>query len=203
MKDYYEILGVDDDATTDQIKDAHRRASIKAHPDRGGTAERQADVNEAFEVLSDPEKRKRYDAGEDPTPGGNQIEAEVLAVMGAAFSQTQKDPITFVTDAIDQQRTDIKAAAATIRDKIKKFKDNLRKFTDSRDRDDNPSSYDSIIEAVEANVASAEHDLATHEAAAARCDDKLAYFNGLTRAGCDGAGWVTIKANTGSIYWGG
>ncbi len=60
-KDYYEILGVKKDASTDDIKKAFRRLARKHHPDAGGSEERFKDINEAYEVLSDPEKRKQYD----------------------------------------------------------------------------------------------------------------------------------------------
>ncbi len=64
-RDYYEVLGVEKAASVDQIKRAYRRCAMKSHPDRNpGDAEAEAkfkECAEAFEVLSDPEKRQRYD----------------------------------------------------------------------------------------------------------------------------------------------
>lgn len=58
---YYEILGVSKDATQDELKKAHRKLALKLHPDKGGDVEKFKEVNEAFETLKDPEKRKIYD----------------------------------------------------------------------------------------------------------------------------------------------
>lgn len=64
-KDYYKILGVDKNATQDEIKKAFRKLAVKYHPDKNeGNKEAEAkfkEINEANEVLSDPEKRKKYD----------------------------------------------------------------------------------------------------------------------------------------------
>jgi curved DNA-binding protein len=65
-KDYYKILGVDRNATEEEIKKAYRRLAMKYHPDRNpgdkSAEEKFKEINEAYEVLGDPEKRKRYDA---------------------------------------------------------------------------------------------------------------------------------------------
>ena len=64
-KDYYDILGVKRDATDAEIKSAYRKLARKFHPDVNKTKEAEGkfkDINEAYEVLGDKEKRQRYDS---------------------------------------------------------------------------------------------------------------------------------------------
>lgn len=82
-KDYYQILGVDRKATDQEVKAAYRKLARKLHPDANKNdpkaEEKIKELNEAYEVLKDPDKRKRYDmlganwkAGDNfkPPPGG-------------------------------------------------------------------------------------------------------------------------------------
>ncbi len=112
-KDYYKILGVERNASKEEIKRAFRKLALKTHPDRNPgdpkAEERFKEINEAYQVLSDPEKRSRYDqlgasysqwqqggapAGgfnwEDwftPTPGGNARVGGLEDILGGDFSE--------------------------------------------------------------------------------------------------------------------
>lgn len=74
MADYYTILGVSKKASDQEIKTAYRKQALKWHPDRNkdsGAAEKFKEINKAFEVLSDPQKKQMYDQyGESAFKGG-------------------------------------------------------------------------------------------------------------------------------------
>lgn len=70
-KDYYDVLGVSKTASEAEIKKAYRSKAHKLHPDKGGDAEKFKEINEAYQVLGDPQKRAQYDQfGHTGTRGG-------------------------------------------------------------------------------------------------------------------------------------
>lgn len=60
--DYYQILGVNENASQDEIRSAYKKLAMKNHPDRGGDTKRFQEISQAYDTLSDDNKRQEYDA---------------------------------------------------------------------------------------------------------------------------------------------
>lgn len=93
-KDYYSILGAEEDASLGDIERLYKRLAVQYHPDRGGDEEEMKSLNEAYSVLKDKETRKGYDAErqkpvEDMPPDANytspplQVDAAAGQSLGA------------------------------------------------------------------------------------------------------------------------
>ena len=105
----YEVLGVDFQATQQEIKDAYRRLAQRYHPDRDtGDKEMFQSITAAYEILGDPELRQRYDeTGQavKPQPKGSvarQILAETLLNHIDLLDPAQVDTIAFVRHLVEQ-----------------------------------------------------------------------------------------------------
>jgi curved DNA-binding protein CbpA len=92
-KDYYDVLGVDKDASQAEIDRQYRREASKHHPDRGGNEEQMKSLNEAYRVLRDAGVRRSYDDAREPPraaafdfPPVSTPAAQDVAVLGQCLS---------------------------------------------------------------------------------------------------------------------
>ncbi|BDR53057.1 chaperone protein DnaJ [Bombiscardovia nodaiensis] len=122
MADYYEVLGLARNASEDDIKKAYRKMSRKYHPDIAGPEyeDKFKEVNNAYEVLSDPQKRQMYDAGVDPNnpgagggPAGFDMGDIFGQFFGSGFGGGEQGPIPRTQpgrDALADVSIDLKMA---------------------------------------------------------------------------------------------
>lgn len=92
----YETLGVEKDASLETIKKAFRKLAMKHHPDRGGDKEVMQGVQLAYDVLSDPDRRARYDE-----TGSTDAQPTTREQAAAALNQIINQVIDLVGDGLD------------------------------------------------------------------------------------------------------
>lgn len=85
MKDYYGILGVEKTASADEIKKAYRKLANTHHPDKGGDENKFKEISEAYDVLSDTNKKAQYDMGGQGNMGGFNINDIFNGGFGSIF----------------------------------------------------------------------------------------------------------------------
>lgn len=106
-RDYYDILGVKKDASKDELKKAYRKLALEYHPDRNkakSASDKFKEINEAYEVLSDPKKKATYDqfghAAFDPRYGGFGSAAG-NSPFGGQSQTYRQGPFTYTYSASD------------------------------------------------------------------------------------------------------
>lgn len=126
---HYEVLGVARDATPEQIKQAYRAASSKAHPDKdGGSTEAMAAVNLAYETLSDPERRKRYDETGQDRPARS-LQDDAVSALADMF---QEGIAKGVADLVAFCRGEVIARSMGCREEMAKAQRFIVKLTTQR-----------------------------------------------------------------------
>jgi molecular chaperone DnaJ len=85
-KDYYKTLGIEKNASKEDVKKAFRKLAHEHHPDKGGNAEKFKEANEAYSVLSDDSKRTQYDTYGTASPGGGGYQGGNAGFEGFDFS---------------------------------------------------------------------------------------------------------------------
>ena len=109
MTNMYEDLGVPKDVAPEDLKAAFRRAAQTHHPDKGGSEEAFKRVKEAYEVLSDPARRRTYDETGQTTAQPS-VEEEAESLLGHIFSQyldsnETEDPIASMRNVVSKSKT--------------------------------------------------------------------------------------------------
>lgn len=127
----YEELGVGKDAGKDQIKRAYKRKSKKHHPDVGGDPEQFKQLVVAYKILSDDEKRARYDRGEsteDITKAAMTEEQEVRGILLRLFGEVIPKVNPDYDDVLHHMKTSLKFGISTLDSQISEQAKLLQKF---------------------------------------------------------------------------
>lgn len=136
-KNHYDVLGVDKGATPDKIKRAYRKRAAQAHPDKGGSDAEMAEINRAWEVLSNPQMKLLYDAtGEDQQKSiDEEVKNIILSAFNDALYHDAAECLKFARQAITKKSNEVKSGRSqaetaqkklsTKRDKIKAKGENL------------------------------------------------------------------------------
>jgi len=130
-KTLYDDLAVDKKSTPDQIKKAYRQKAKKTHPDNGGNSDEFRTIAKAYNILSDEEKRKRYDNGENPDNinQSNTHEQQVLSIVFGIFNNIIDQNIDFVHhNLFDLVRQTIQANQQNFRTEKNKNQKNIERY---------------------------------------------------------------------------
>lgn len=104
MKDYYKILGVDSKASSEEIKKAYRKLAHQHHPDKsGGNEAKFKEINEAYQVLSDKQKRAQYDrfGTADPVSGFGGGQGNPFGDFGGGFTWNNGSDFGDISDIFE------------------------------------------------------------------------------------------------------
>lgn len=172
----YEELGVARDADAGAIKAAYRRRAQRAHPDRGGSSESFALVQKSYEILSDPERRRRFDeTGDD----GAFVDVDAGFLNGIAMA------VLGAMDACDVDHVDVQRALVTaMRDGIvklraqrKSIEQAIEKRRRAAERWHRKVEGDNVIRRlVEGDIAVKQHHLAQLDAQIASAERTIAFL---------------------------
>jgi hypothetical protein len=171
--DLYNTLGVPVKASMDNIKEAFRKKAKKAHPDRGGDPEEFRALMLAYDILSDEEKRKRYDGGENPDSMSQ--EQPPIGMIFAIFNQIidninadliHNDLFEIIRQNIRANIQNMQAQKSTNQNNIKKYGNVIKRIKKSgksepyiRFLEDKIRDCNSVVLQIERNIKTGEDAL--------------------------------------------
>lgn len=135
--DPYEMMALPRDATPAAIKARYRVLAQQLHPDKGGDEANFKELGDAYEILSNPERRAHYDAhGHGPS-----LAQEASTVLNGIFEQyihstDERDPVTSITSAMEQQITAQLAAVQDLTNKLNRLERYLKNLKRKKDGQD-------------------------------------------------------------------
>jgi curved DNA-binding protein CbpA len=106
-RSFYDVLEIKPDVSQEEIQRVYRSLALRYHPDRNPAPDavvRMTSINEAYEVLGDPHRRREYDALAAKTPSGRDVAAPILAaardaVLRSGWSVVQQNPVSVLLES--------------------------------------------------------------------------------------------------------
>lgn len=175
----YDELGVDRSADTATINKAYRKRARKAHPDAGGNIDTFKTIALAHDILSDPEKRARYDATGSVDSSANEIEIAISHLVIAAFGRNDANPLKSVQDEVDRRRSEVRRHKIDLERRKATVVKNLKKFEKSNQKTKNQTARDFIAHCIQANICDLENQIAGCDQDIAKGTAILTYLNDL------------------------
>jgi len=132
-KTLYDDLAVDKKSTSDQIKKAFRKKAKQTHPDNGGKSDEFRTIAKAYNILSDEEKRKRYDNGENPDNinQSNTHEQQVMSTVLGIFNNIVDQNIDYIhNNLFDIIRQTLQANEEKAKIDKNKNQKNIKRYND-------------------------------------------------------------------------
>lgn len=138
IRNLYEDLKVSKKTTPEQIKEAFRKMAKKTHPDKGGNAEEFRAIAIAYNILSDEEKRRRYDNGENPdyinqpNKDENQVLSMILTLFNSVVDQnidlTHNNLFDIIKQSIQTNQQNFKVEKERNKTNIEKYNNILKRI---------------------------------------------------------------------------
>ncbi|MCC7334436.1 MAG: DnaJ domain-containing protein [Pirellulaceae bacterium] len=183
-KDLYEILGVERISSTEEIKRAYRKLSMKHHPDHGGDAAIFRDISLAYEVLVDVSRRILYEETGCYDNGKSDIIANTVAQLAVqAFEGNADNPVAWMKDQIDGQRQSHRSDKAKAEGDMEKLSARLKVFVSHNAQTDNSEAFELITGALEGRIEALRAQVAMCNDNIEMGDRILAYLNGISMPG--------------------
>lgn len=180
MIDPYEILGVDRDATHEEIQKAYRKAAKETHPDAGGDAEAFKKVSEAGEILCDPVKRAQYDRSGRVDDLSQEVERIVSSMVVDMFDRGVSDPIRSMCETTDRERFNLKDERAARERRLRSLRTRVTKFAAHNEGTENTEARDLILCALGRYLDSLEQAIQGLDRRIEVSNRVLEYLNGLS-----------------------
>jgi len=148
MRNPYEVLGVNRGATPDIIKKAFRKLSMRHHPDRGGDHATMQEVQAAYDLLSDEEKRAEYDAHGHIKPPAPDLRQQAMSMLDQVLENVLQDLPADSIDVIGQAVRHLETVKDNHEGKVDTWRKKKAQLEEAARRTKAKDGKDNVVSAV-------------------------------------------------------